>query len=750
MTFITQYNFFILPLNMSLFKTLLTINLSFGILFLNHAQGNLSFEPSSEITVKIGADTLSNAWAGGINFAQFSTIDFDFDGDDDLFCFDRSGDELLLFENTLTSIGRSYNYVSNGDRFFPKMIYRAALVDYNLDGKKDLFCYATGGFAVYKNVGDAINGLQWQLIKSLVYTDALGTYTNLFISAGDIPAYTDVDNDGDIDVLTFSLGGDRIEYHQNQSQEIYNHSDSLLFILKNECWGQFRESNSTNEVELNSSIFPCGSGNIIDPLKMNGSEKHTGSAILAFDVNNNGVKDLLIGDVSHADMTLLINSGAAVNTNSPIGSQETFYPQNTIPIELNIFPAAYYEDINFDGIKDLIVTPNARTISENQNSVWRYTNTGSDASPVFNYVENDFLQDEMIDHGIGSIPILVDQNADGLKDLVIAHFYRYKPTLNKETSLLCYRNVGSALEPSFQYLSDDLFGLLDDNLGLRLVPTYGDQDLILGRENGTLLLFTNTAGAGSPMNFSAPNLLSDQTGTTINLVSYTHPQLFDINEDGKLDLLVGKKTGEIAYYQNTGSTTSPEFTLVDPNLGNVDVSPNPDGYCATHFFKYNDTLQLFVGSYAGTLMYFNNIEENLHPDSNFVLINSNYLSIDVGLYSSFAVDDMDQDGNLDLFIGQDLGGIWHWEADPNSSSSLQGSNDLVDFLVFPNPTNDYIYFNGEVLKEEPTIQLVDFSGKIVKQIQSEKSMDIKELKAGTYVLKIISQNNSFQRLIIKL
>ena len=45
-------------------------------------------------------DTLRNAWAGGLTAPQWSTIDADLDGDDDLFVFDRHGLRLLMFERT--------------------------------------------------------------------------------------------------------------------------------------------------------------------------------------------------------------------------------------------------------------------------------------------------------------------------------------------------------------------------------------------------------------------------------------------------------------------------------------------------------------------------------------------------------------------------------------------------------------------------------------------------------------------------
>ena len=45
-----------------------------------------------------GIDTLMNPWTGGLTAPQWSPIDFDGDGDEDLFAFDRDGSRLLAFE----------------------------------------------------------------------------------------------------------------------------------------------------------------------------------------------------------------------------------------------------------------------------------------------------------------------------------------------------------------------------------------------------------------------------------------------------------------------------------------------------------------------------------------------------------------------------------------------------------------------------------------------------------------------------
>ena len=54
------------------------------------------FNYVDSVSVFKGSETLKMAWAGGLNYAQFSDIDYDFDGDMDLLVFDRSKNQLKL------------------------------------------------------------------------------------------------------------------------------------------------------------------------------------------------------------------------------------------------------------------------------------------------------------------------------------------------------------------------------------------------------------------------------------------------------------------------------------------------------------------------------------------------------------------------------------------------------------------------------------------------------------------------------
>jgi hypothetical protein len=60
-----------------------------------HAQ--FSFERSNHIPLNFAGNGLNLPWSGGLNNAQFSNIDMDFDGRMDLFVFDRSDEQIRIF-----------------------------------------------------------------------------------------------------------------------------------------------------------------------------------------------------------------------------------------------------------------------------------------------------------------------------------------------------------------------------------------------------------------------------------------------------------------------------------------------------------------------------------------------------------------------------------------------------------------------------------------------------------------------------
>ena len=559
-----------------------------------------------------------------------------------------------------------------------------------------------------------------------------------------------MDFDGDFDILTFNSLGNRIEYHQNQSMDLYGIPDSLVFELRNECWGKFTENDNNNGVNLNDPNSPCVGGNIGNPERQQNSEnlsnqgEHVGSTILALDIDSSGVLDLLIGDAAHSSLSLLTNGGTSVNSDSPMISVEYNFPSNSIPIKITLFPASFFIDVDFDGVKDLIAAPNALNISYNESSVKFYKNIGTNGNPIFVYTSGNFLQNQMIEHGTGSVPMLFDVNDDGLKDLIIANFFRFKPVSDKESTIAYYRNIGTAADPVYEYVDYDYLNLSQVSYGLSSTPAFGDldgdgdEDLLLATSSGTFVYYENeSTGTGAVFGVPISNY-QDNSGNVIFVGEKAHPTFFDLNEDGLLDLIVGKKQGTISYYENVGNSSVPTFQLVNDNLGNVNVSNvGADGYATPEFIQANGEIHMFVGNYNGTLVYYDSIQNNWSPGSNFRLRSNNYLGINVGRYSAFYVEDFDSDGNLNMLVGQDLGGVFHFQADSLSSVSLNELKSNNDLVIYPNPTNEKITISSQERIQNYTIQDMKGEHLISKEsLQWKEEVDLRDLPQGIYLLSV--------------
>ena len=117
-------------------------------------QSNLNryaFKDYQNVKVIDNGDSLINAWSGGMNYSQFNTFDLNNDNDDDLLIFDRTGNRLMPFLVDINNGTKRYKFAPQYVDSFPKIIGWMLLVDYDCDGRKDLFCSVSGGIGVYQN-----------------------------------------------------------------------------------------------------------------------------------------------------------------------------------------------------------------------------------------------------------------------------------------------------------------------------------------------------------------------------------------------------------------------------------------------------------------------------------------------------------------------------------------------------------------------------------------------------------------------
>ena len=747
---------------------LLSSNLIISDLF-----AQINFERNNSIVVlKTNGDTLKNPWAGGFNSVQFSEIDLNLDGIKDLFVFDRTGNRISTFINAGTPNQVTYKHDPSYIQYFPEKLKSWALLrDYNCDGKMDIFTYSSGAMAVYKNT--STTQLSFVLDSFKVHSDynpdgntnsgnpnGDPSYLPLYISSSDLPAIDDIDGDGDLDVLTFSILGSFIEYHKNNGN-----CNSLDFQLSNKCWGFFYENGLNNGVVLNDTC----QYNINNPQKYDGNKKHSGSTLLTLDVDANNSKELVLGDVSYNNFVMLTNGDLSTNLdNSYITASDSLFPQNnssTVAVDIDVFPAGYYLDVNNDNIKDLIAAPNCQSGCNNNENVIYYNNTNATNQPDFNLITNSFLQEGMIEIGEGAHPVFFDYNGDGLEDIIVGSYGNYDPTngsLNYRSGLYLYENIGTINNPSYQLIDTDYLNISTMNLDiagsrptLGLHPAFGDLDgdgdldLILGDYNGKVHYFKNSGGPGNIaiLTLAAPEYLGIDVGQNAT------PFIYDLNGDNKLDLIIGKTTGTFSYYKNTGTVSAPSLVFVTNYLGLITTEQYGGfgGNSSPILIDSLGTTILYSGSKSGNLFKFGNIDGNL---TGTFTRDSTYLNIWEGISSNIAITDINNDGSLDLLVGNYSGGVALYQGN-NSPSSVEVKEtiNLRSLNIYPNPTQNSIVVdiqNNET--KNATIEVISLLGKtlINQKISSRKTtISLENFSQGIYLVKFYNDLGSKVLKVVK-
>jgi hypothetical protein len=716
----------------------------------------LSFNQSQDLTVLKTGDTLISSWAGGINSAQISTMDLNNDQLNDVVIFDKSGNKILTFINATDH----YVYDSQYESYFPTIENWMLLRDYNNDGKKDIFHSVSGGIGVWKNTSSNNNLSFTQITTPYIFSKQYNFSSNLYVSKNDIPDINDIDMDGDLDVVTFSILGGSLEYHQNLSVDSGFGTDSLIFELKNACWGHFYEGGLTNTCTLFDTCLTNVSAPESPLMNMSRQDsnqlRHAGSTVLSLDLNNDNVRDILLGDVSFSNIVALYNDNKGINMNTSFVSQDTLFPNNSIPVDLYLYPGTFYEDVNFDGIKDLLASPGTDNDTEDKESVWCYENTGSNNSPSFNLISKNMFQNEMLDFGKSSSPILIDLNNDGLKDLMFGYLGEFDlSSLNHyKSAISVYINTGSSQEPKFEWLTDDFQNLSSLINNIDLYPAMadldndGDLDAIVGDYSGYIHYLTNGSSDPSIINLSmAQPQMQDNLGSPIDVGYCAKPVLFDLDMDNDLDLIIGEATGTLTFYENIGSINSPVFSLVSEEFGGVDVTEwwTNIGSSVPNFKYINNELTLFVGSERGALFMYDSIANNL--DGSFNLVDSNVSNLSVGPHISPALGYLNNDTIIDLILGSRRGGasLFFGGIDSTTNSVTEIQKEKIFFS--PNPTKGLINCS---YRKAFSYKLYNQDGRLIETGMSKENINISHLSDGIYFISIFNDsiNNTFK--IVKL
>ncbi len=745
------------------FSTISVLTLLFSLLSVNLFAQTIQLERQYPTVTKNGVSSVIG-FGSGLNSPQISTVDFNRDGQQDLFVFDRVGNTPMAFRKNLSGNWRLDQKLLAG---FPEINNWAVIRDYDGDDIPDIFTFnqlPASGIRVYKGRYSNDNLLEFDSLtfsgdtRMLLFTVPGGGTSQIFVSNIDLPDINDVDCDGDLDVVTFNISGGQIEFYRNRSVELGHGRDSLLFQLADNCFGGIFESGISEVLDLAETQGECAS----DFGPGDFENRHVGSTLLTLDEDGDGDKDLILGDLSFGNLNMSTNGGDCESI--WMNEQEPFFPSYDTSVDLPLFPAAFHLDIDADGIRDLIAAPNTAANGMDFNNVWFYRNTGTDANPTFRLQQEDFLVGDMIDLGSRAKPALLDYNADGLMDLVVGNFTFFKLVGLRDSRLHLYENTGTATSPAFTLVDDDFLSMTQFSLdlppgagALDFAPTFGDldgdgdMDALIGEGTGRLFYFENTAGPGALVSFGP-----GQFGyMNIDIGASAAPQIVDLNRDELPDLVVGEKGGAFRYFQNVGTAEEPFFNedfTVAPNvpfLGDVDgrIIGQSTGHSIPFILDFGDRYELFMGTEHGTLEHYNNIDGNLNGDFN--IISENIFTHPEGNFLHPAFYDWDNDGFLEVVVGNERGGVSYYSTNIALDGTVNTDNLLPEMAlsIYPNPATDQVTISlSDEVEGEVAFQLISSQGQLLRQQVlgvGTAQIDVTDLPSGIYFLRF--RSNGIQR-----
>lgn len=658
------------------------------LIFLAHTslgQFKYTLDQSIPVTLENGNE-LAMPWAGGLNATHFNTIHLNQDNLEDLAIFDRAAHRVITFVRE----NNQYRYAPEYEALFPDDIRNWMLLrDYNGDGKKDIFTDNNNDIKVYTNITPAGESLQWQHflfftgigVKSpILLSKGTSFKINVHLNSNDLPSIADADGDGDVDLFAPKYpSSSTIEFHKNFSMERYGVPDSLDFERITQTWGGVTECDC-GEFAFNN-----------DPCNVGGRLNHAGGkSLFAFDADNDGDHDLIFSEEGHASeggcsqLFLLQNDGDNI---TPVISSAVPYPSSS-PAEITSYPAAFYEDVDFDGVKDLVASPNilARQLltTNFQRSVWFYKNTGTTAQPTFSTPVTNFLQRDMIDIGDNAVPALFDADGDSDLDLFIGNY-----SLNFRGSIHYFENTGTPSLPAFNLITSDYNELSSLNL-INLKPTFTDMN-----SDGKIdLAFTATSlsGSGTQLyylpnrNSIGANFPQQPIATGFGIFSNDNLSVIDVDFDGKKDLLIGRANGSLEYWKNTSNTATPEYELEnDSYLGLASSVTGSSPSCTAADLDGDGRTDLLIGDNTGVLTIISNFREASDASESIsnILYNpfsESYQSQNLGGSLWSAAGNIFKTDKPAIIIGNSLGGLHILKHD---EGTLVPETPIID--IYPNP-----------------------------------------------------------------
>lgn len=719
------------------------------------------FQRVASLPVTKEGKTLQNAFAGGLNSIQPSSLDVDLDGFQDLVVFDREGDAFKVFLYREKGSGFEYVFDPAKAALFPDSAFSLAIFrDFDNDGRKDLFTHPAPDNAYLVLYRQTDSAAFVRVEGPLIFQRTTTSFIPLYSMPEEIPLIEDLDNDGDLDLVipTESPTPSLFSLIRNYSQEEHGVPDKTdAWRLESKCYGKIQEYGYLYQRPI--SCPPLNMGN-------RGQRMDGGSTLLGIELNGDGKKDILISNTHVNDrLVALFNDSTGLESYINDSTIDYRFPHYDVPVAIGRLTMCHSVDANNDGKEDLLCGTNSLLTASLQGSDsasrhgidWYYENTSSGGSPHFELQQKDFLTSTMIDVGARAHAAFSDVDGDGLQDMLIGREGSSVFGGEEYAGLTLYKNVGSETYPQFEWVTDSYtwwqqseypfeyfqFGAIAPAFGD--LDNDGDDDLIIGRDDGKLIYLSNV-----PVGGVARFVLTQVNYKQIDVGSFAKPVLFDLNSDGLLDMVIGNQQGKISYFENKGSKSQANFNsnATIASLGQIDMAPL-GGMASLDFTRAIGQQKLYAvaAGNKGKVFLYGPISNISQP---FPLADSMGFE---GSINAVKFQDLLGDGRPEMIISEMAGGtaIYTMEEDLNLLVREPVRTEVA-IRCFPNPAQDKLYIEIPNLRGQAEVAIYSLQGQPLQKAhiaESRKELDIANLPQGAYIVLVKDARRQHSLCLIK-
>ncbi|OPX30062.1 MAG: hypothetical protein B1H09_05550 [Gemmatimonadaceae bacterium 4484_173] len=269
----------------------------------------------------------------------------------------------------------------------------------------------------------------------------------------------------------------------------------------------------------------------------------------------------------------------------------------------------------------------------------------------------------------------------------------------------------------------------------------GLDDIIVGDRNGFVTWFRRT-GSGVDDLTSEGHMTA--SGSVIDVGSNSAPVVVDWNNDGLLDLLIGNEASSqgIRLYLNSGTAANPVITTWSYIQSNgTDINRYR---CCPQVYDMNGDgkKDLIMGENNAQIFYYENTGTDADPVfSGYQAIQSNGAPLDLYSGTRLWVNDWDENGIPDLIVSDFNGYVHVFMAEPAGTAEETAAQVQGGFAVTPavNPAQGTFNINIQTESADNIeLRIYDSAGRLAASVDSEGScsvvVDAGSMATGIYTV----------------